>query len=184
MSPNTLTKFSLKSHYRYSSLLRAGFLFVSLNRFWEKKLLSMAVTINQYLLRAASSPRHSPSPARPYRDLQKNLVYSAWLSCLYYLMALWRRTHRRLSVGVEVNFICGEDFTCANLGLMNPQLDIKFQEKNNNCEVNYAAYKLQAVKTLLLSYLYKSIFIQCCFTHSLLLFIFLFLNIMLLLMRK
>ena len=67
---------------------------------------------------------------------------------------------------------------------MNPQLDIKFYKKTQKpCEVNYQAdYKLQAVKTLLLCYPYKFIFIQCHFAHSLLL-IFL-LNIFLLLMRK
>ena len=74
---------------------------------------------------------------------------------------------------------------------MNPQLDIEFYKKKKKkktqnqkpCEVNYQAdYKLQAVKTLLLSYPYKFIFIQGHFTHSLLL-IFL-LNIVLLLMRK
>lgn len=51
--------------------------------------------------------------------------------------------------------------------------------------MNYqAAYKLQAVKTLLLSYLYRSILIQCHFTHSLLLFIFLFSDTIWPLMRK
>lgn len=68
---------------------------------------------------------------------------------------------------------------------MNPQLDIEFYKKKKKqpYEVNYQAdYKLQAVKTLLLSYPYKFIFIQGHFTHSLLL-IFL-LNIVLLLRRK